>query len=206
MAEVPARETVDVEEAQFLDRLRARDETAFEELVRTQGRRLLAVARRFLGTDEDAQDTVQDAFLSAFRNLDRFEGGSRLSTWLHRIVVNAALMKLRTRRRRPEESIEPLLPAFADDGHHLERISSWDEPVDEALERAETRRLVRTLIDELPDSYRTVLLLRDIEGLDTAETALALGLTPTAVKVRLHRARQALRTKLALHFGGGQRP
>ncbi|MFN2445671.1 MAG: sigma-70 family RNA polymerase sigma factor [Vicinamibacterales bacterium] len=114
-------------------------------------------------------------------------------------------MKLRTRRRRPEESIEPLLPAFADDGHHRDRISSWDEPVDEALDRAETRRIVRALIDELPESYRTVLLLRDIEGLDTAEAASALGLTSAAVKVRLHRARQALRTKLAPHFGG-ERP
>ncbi|MCA1585854.1 MAG: sigma-70 family RNA polymerase sigma factor, partial [Acidobacteria bacterium] len=189
MAEVPARQSVDVNEVQLLARLRAGDEAAFEELVRTQGRRLFAVARRLLATDDDAQDTVQDAFLSAIRNLDRFEGGSRLSTWLHRIVVNAALMKLRTRRRRPEESIEPLLPAFADDGHHRDRISSWDEPVDEALDRAETRRIVRALIDELPESYRTVLLLRDIEGLDTAEAASALGLTSAAVKVRLHRAR-----------------
>ncbi|MFN2445670.1 MAG: sigma factor [Vicinamibacterales bacterium] len=86
MAEVPARQSVDVNEVQLLARLRAGDEAAFEELVRTQGRRLFAVARRLLATDDDAQDTVQDAFLSAFRNLDRFEGGSRLSTWLHRIV------------------------------------------------------------------------------------------------------------------------
>jgi RNA polymerase sigma-70 factor (ECF subfamily) len=191
-----------IDETELLERLRAGDEAAFEYLVRTQAGRLLAVARRILGSDEEARDAVQDAFLRAFRGLEGFEGGSRLSTWLHRIAVNAALMKLRTRRRKPEESLEPLLPAFRDDGHHREQFASWAEPVDQSLERAETRALVRRMIDELPESYRTVLLLRDIEGLDTGEAAAALGLTPNAVKIRLHRARQALRTLLAPHFQG----
>jgi RNA polymerase sigma-70 factor (ECF subfamily) len=203
MAEVPASEAgVGVDDKRLLERLRGGDEAAFEELVRSHGQRMFAVARRIVATDEDARDVVQDAFLSAFRSLHRFEGGSRLSTWLHRITVNAALMKLRTRRRKPEESIEPLLPAFSDEGHFVERFASWDTPVDQALEKAETRRVVRGLIDELPDAYRTVLLLRDIEGLSTEETATALSVTPAAVKVRLHRARQALRTRLAPHFGG----
>jgi RNA polymerase sigma-70 factor, ECF subfamily len=203
MAEVPASEAgVGVDDKRLLERLRGGDEAAFEELVRSHGQRMFAVARRIVATDEDARDVVQDAFLSAFRSLHRFEGGSRLSTWLHRITVNAALMKLRTRRRKPEESIEPLLPAFSDEGHFVERFASWDTPVDQALEKAETRRVVRGLIDELPDAYRTVLLLRDIEGLSTEETATALSVTPAAVKVRLHRARQALRTRLASHFGG----
>jgi RNA polymerase sigma-70 factor (ECF subfamily) len=110
-------------------------------------------------------------------------------------------MKLRTRKRKPEQSIETLLPAFLDDGHHEERFQSWEEPVDQALERAENRVLVRRQIDALPESYRTVLVLRDIEGLDTEETANMLGLTVNATKIRLHRARQALRTMLAPHFG-----
>jgi RNA polymerase sigma-70 factor (ECF subfamily) len=191
-----------IDETELLERLRAGDEAAFEYLVRTQAGRLLAVTRRILGSDEEARDAVQDAFLRAFRGLEGFAGGSRLSTWLHRIAVNAALMKLRTRRRKPEESLEPLLPAFRDDGHHREQFASWAEPVDQSLERAETRALVRRMIDQLPESYRTVLLLRDIEGLDTGEAAAALGLTPNAVKIRLHRARQALRTLLAPHFEG----
>jgi RNA polymerase sigma-70 factor (ECF subfamily) len=146
---------------------------------------------------------VQDAFFCAFRSLGKFEGGCALSTWLHRIVVNAALVKLRTRRRRPEESIEPLLPRFLEDGHHVARPSEW-MPADLLLERRETRELVRAAIDRLPESYRTILLLRDIEEMDTEETARALDITPTAAKVRLHRARQALRTLLDPEMRGGR--
>jgi RNA polymerase sigma-70 factor (ECF subfamily) len=188
------------DEATLIAQLRAGDERAFEQVVRAYGGRLLAVARRIVGTEEDARDVVQDAFLNAFRSLDRFEGNAKLSTWLHRIVVNAALMKLRTRKRKPEQPIDALLPGFQDDGHFEERFQSWEEPADQALERAETRELVRKQIDALPESYRTVLVLRDIEGLDTEETASMLGLTVNATKIRLHRARQALRTMLAPHF------
>jgi RNA polymerase sigma-70 factor, ECF subfamily len=191
--------TVDDESA-LIAQLRAGDEAAFEQVVRSYGGRLLAVARRIVNSEEDARDVVQDAFLNAFRSLDRFEGQAKLSTWLHRIVVNAALMKLRTRKRKPEQSIETFLPSFLDDGHHEERFQSWDEPVDKLMERAENRELVRKRIDELPESYRTVLVLRDIEGLDTEETANVLGLSVNATKIRLHRARQALRTMLAPHF------
>lgn len=188
------------DEATLIAQLRAGDEAAFEQVVRAYGGRLLAVARRIVGTEEDARDVVQDAFMNAFRSLDKFEGHAKLSTWLHRIAVNAALMKLRTRKRKPEQSIETLLPSFLEDGHYEERFKSWDEPVDKLIERAETRELVRKQIDALPDSYRTVLVLRDIEGLDTEETANVLGLSVNATKIRLHRARQALRTMLAPHF------
>jgi RNA polymerase sigma-70 factor, ECF subfamily len=191
---------IDADDAALVSRLRAGDDTAYEQVVRTYSGRLLAVTRRILGTEEDARDAVQDAFLNAFKSFDRFEGNAKLSTWLHRIAVNAALMKLRTRKRKPEQSIEGMLPSFLDDGHHEERFASWDEPVDKALERAETRDLVRKKIEELPDSYRTVLVLRDIEGLDTEEAAKMLGLSPNAAKIRLHRARQALRTLLSPHF------
>jgi len=192
------------EDVSLVTRLRGGDDEAFELVVRTYSGRLLAVTRRILGNDEDARDAVQDAFLSAFRSLDRFEGGSLLSTWLHRIAVNAALMRLRTRRRKPEESIEHLLPVYKDDGHHQERFSSWTEPADVSMTRAENRALVRRCIDALPDTYRTVLVLRDIEELDTEETARALGISGNAVKIRLHRARQALRTLLAPHFRSAQ--
>jgi RNA polymerase sigma-70 factor (ECF subfamily) len=177
---------------QLLSRLRAGDDPAYEELVRKETPHLLAVARRLLRNDEDAQDAVQQAFLSAFRALPAFNGQSRLTTWLHRIVTNAALMKLRTRGRRPEESIEELLPNFVDDGHHVEQFSEWTLPADARMVRHETRTHVRAAIDRLPDSYRTVLLLRDIEELSTEETAQALGVTSNTVKIRLHRARQAL--------------
>ncbi|HET7220907.1 MAG TPA: sigma-70 family RNA polymerase sigma factor [Vicinamibacterales bacterium] len=178
-------------ETVLLARLRQQDEAACEELVRAQSGRLLSVARRILRNDEDARDAVQEGFMSAFRALPDFNGQSRLSTWLHRIVVNAALMKIRTRTRRPEESIDDLLPRFLDDGHHAEPTSDWVSAT-ELIEQRETRERVRAAIDRLPESYRTVLILRDIEELDTSETAGALGLTPNTVKIRLHRARQAL--------------
>jgi len=188
------------DEASLVAQLRAGDQAAFEQVVRSYGGRLLAVARRIVGSEEDARDVVQDAFMNAFKSLDRFEGNAKLSTWLHRIVVNAALMRLRTRKRKPEQSIESMLPSFLDDGHHEERFQSWDEPIDKIMERAENRELVRKQIDALPEGYRTVLVLRDIEGLDTEETANVLGLSVNATKIRLHRARQALRSLLAPHF------
>jgi RNA polymerase sigma-70 factor (ECF subfamily) len=190
-------------EDQLLQQLRAGDEAAYEILVRTYSGRMLSVARRLLACEEDARDAVQEAFIAAFRSLDRFEGAARVSTWLHRIVVNACLMKLRSGRRKPEESIEPLLPTFQEDGHHSIKPSQWAMDAHSALEQEERRLLVRAKIAELPDTYRTILVLRDIEGLDTDEAARMLEITTTAVKVRLHRARQALRTLLDPHFRGG---
>jgi RNA polymerase sigma-70 factor, ECF subfamily len=185
-----------LDEPALVAALKAGHEWAFEVLIRQHGSRLLAVARRFTRNEEDAQDVVQSAYLSAFRAIQEFEGHCLLSTWLHRIVVNTALMKLRSRRRKPEESIETLLPGFQDDGHHVEQFSDWSAPADTLLERQRTRATVRACIMQLPDNYRIVLLLRDIEERSTQEVAEALGMTATAVKVRLHRARQALSTLL----------
>ena len=185
-----------VDEQKLVEQLRAGNEAAYEQLVRIHGGRLLAVAQRYLRNEDDARDAVQEAFLAAFRSIDRFREGARVSTWLHRIVVNAALMKLRSRRRKPEESIDDLLPGFLPDGHQENPAVRWREMPDAALERGEIRRRVRDAIGQLPESYRIVLLLRDIEELDTEETAAALEMSTNAVKTRLHRARQALRTLL----------
>jgi RNA polymerase sigma-70 factor (ECF subfamily) len=185
---------------ELVEALRAGNATAYEDLVRLHGGRLLSVARRLLGSEEDARDALQEAFLNAFRSIDRFAGDSLLSTWLHRIVVNVSLMKLRRRKRKPEESLDHLLPAFKDDGHFEERFESGTEPADERLARREVQAAVREAIDRLPEHYRTVLLLRDIEGMGTADVADELEITPNAVKLRLHRARQALRTLLAPRF------
>ncbi|HVP31360.1 MAG TPA: sigma-70 family RNA polymerase sigma factor [Myxococcota bacterium] len=190
-------------ERKLLARLRGGEEAAFAELVKRHGGRMLTVAQRMLRHHEDARDAVQEAFLSAFRALDRFEGNARLSTWLHRIVVNAALMKLRTQRRKPEASIDELLPTFLEDGHAAEPSTPWREGSDETLSRRETRDLVRRSIDRLPESYRTILILRDVEELDTEETASLLGVSVNAAKTRLHRARQALRAILDPHFRAG---
>ncbi|MCI0659116.1 MAG: sigma-70 family RNA polymerase sigma factor [Acidobacteria bacterium] len=191
------------EEARLVCALRAGEDSAYEELVRLHTGRLLAVARRFVRNPEDAQDVVQEAFISAFRSLDRFEGTARLSTWLHRIVVNAALMRLRSRRRAPEDSIEDLLPKFLEDGHAEHSSREWGMSGEEAIQQAQTRQLVRQCIERLPESYRLVLILRDIEEMDTEEAAKLMGITANAVKIRLHRARQALRGLLDPHFREG---
>ena len=183
-------------DAALLAQLRAGDDAAFAALVRRESGKLLAVARRILRSEEEAQDAVQDALLSAFQNLARFEGNARLSTWLHRITVNAALMRLRSRKRRREDAIEELLPSFAEDGHHASPVLGFSAGAEDEIASAQVAAIVRAAIDELPESHRVVLVLRDIEGLDTAEAAAALGIGPDAAKMRLHRARQALRTLL----------
>jgi RNA polymerase sigma-70 factor (ECF subfamily) len=189
-------------EAALVAGLRAGDAAAYEEMVRRHLPRMLATARRVVGNEEDARDAIQDAFLSAFRALDSFEGQSRLSTWLHRIAVNAALMKLRSKRRRPERPITDLLPRFTEDGHQAEPAAPWPG-VERMLVAEETRAVVRQAIDQLPEGYRTVLVLRDIEGMDTEETARQLEVGEGVVKTRLHRARQALRALLDPLFRGG---
>lgn len=189
-----------IDESALLDALKAGDEDAYETVVRVYGGRLLAVARRLVLNEEDARDVLQSAYLSAFRSIGRFEGASQLSTWLHRIVVNTALMKLRTRQRKPEQSIDDLLPAFQEDGHHVEQFSDWTIPADTLLLREEARATVRHCIARLPDQYRSVLVLRDLEELSTQDVADTLGMTTTSVKVRLHRARQALATLLRREF------
>ena len=180
------------DEAEFVAGLRRGDDAAFELLVRTYGGRLLQVARRFL-SEEDARDALQEAFLSAFKAIHRFDGKARISTWLHRIVVNAALMRLRKKSTQREESLEPLLPSFLEDGHRADPGPAWPDNPEKVAGREQMRGIVRSAIDQLPPKYRNVVLLRDIEELSGAETGELLGLTPNAVKVRLHRARRALR-------------
>ena len=187
----------DEDERALAEGLRAGDPRVFEQMVRTYGGRMLSVARRILRDEDDARDAVQDAFISAYRAREQFQATAKISTWLHRIAVNAALMKLRSRRRIQETPIDDLQPAFDATGHHAERFTSWEEPADVAVSRRETAGFVREAIAQLPESNRSVLLMRDIEGRDTAETARALGLTTNAVKIRLHRARLALRAILA---------
>jgi RNA polymerase sigma-70 factor, ECF subfamily len=191
-------------DARLVVGMRAGEEPCFEQCVERHGPRMLAVARRLLANEEDAQDAVQEAFLSAFQAIERFDGRSQLGTWLYRIAINAALGKLRCRRVADRTSIDDLLPRFKEDGHQLEPATAWGEATEVALERDETRAAVRLAIGNLPETYRTVILLRDIDGLETEETARLLDVTAGVVKTRLHRARQALRTLLDERFRRGE--
>jgi RNA polymerase sigma-70 factor (ECF subfamily) len=180
-------------EQSLLEGLRAGDEASYELLVRTWSGPMLAVARRIVGDEQDALDCVQDAFLQVFRNVAGFEGRSSLGTWLHRIVANAALSKLRKRNRTPTELSAELLATFDSTGHRIGRQERCSSSAEELIDRAETREFVQRQIALLPDQYRVVLVLRDIEGFDTAEAAEMMGITETLLKVRLHRARTALK-------------
>lgn len=184
------------DDSALVERLRRGEEAAFRELVESRGPRLLAAARRLMGDEHEAQDCLQDAFIRAFRAIGRFEGRSMLSTWLHRIVINVCMTRLAARTRRAEESIDDLLPGFDEDGWRSDAVPAAERGVESIVAEQENRVLIRTAIDQLPENYRTVIMLRDLEELDTAETAEVLGITTTAVKLRLHRARAALRAKL----------
>lgn len=179
-----------------LGQVQAGDPTACEAFVRKHTPRMLAIAKRYFRCEHDRADAVQDAFVSAFRAVGGFEGNADVSTWLHRITVNACLMKLRGKARRPAVSIDDLLPTFDETGHHARRVLRWDEDVDQCFGDGDMQRRVRDAIERLPDTYREVLVLRDVEGFDTETTAQILGTTQANVKVRLHRSRQALRTLL----------
>jgi RNA polymerase sigma-70 factor (ECF subfamily) len=188
-------------EADLVERVCAGNAAASEALVRRHGGRMLQVARRFMRCEQDAADVVQEAFCSAFQSIGSFAAGSRLSTWLHRITVNAALMKIRSRSRRPETSLDGL-PTFDATGHHVRPVPEWSRDAVERASSRETQAQVRACIARLPDSYRVVLLLRDIEELDTATVATMLDCSIANVKTRLHRARQALRGLLEPLFDG----
>jgi RNA polymerase sigma-70 factor, ECF subfamily len=193
-------------DAALLARLRTGDDAAYAEWVRANSGRMLAVARRMLRNEDEAEDAVQEAFTQAYRALPRFEGHALLSTWLHRIVVNACLIRLRRRRRHGELSLEDLLPRFSEDGHRLDVADPWPSDPLAELEAKDVRTAVRAAIDRLPERHRCVLLLRDIEGRSGEETAECLGIRPDAVKMRLHRARQALRGLLDPQLAGRGMP
>ncbi|WP_299622422.1 RNA polymerase sigma factor [Pelagibius sp.] len=183
-------------EEEMIAGLRAGDEAQATRFVRANIGWMRAVAFRLLRDDGLADDCVQDALIKALRNIGKFEGRSKLKTWLHRITVNEALMKLRSRKRLEEDLIDPLLPDFDENTCRIEAPWTRRISAEEILSQAERRQLVLSKIGELPESYRIVLMLRDIEELDTAEVAEALGITEGNVKVRLHRARAALKKLL----------
>lgn len=191
------------EEAQLLAGLRRRDPAMFEQLVRRYGGAFLAKARRYMDSPADAADVVQESFLAVYEGIDRFAGESLLSTWMQRIVINKCLMRLRTRKRHGEVAIDDLLPRFLPDGHQVKETPAWRPGADTELEQHHIRTQVRAAIDRLPAPYRTVLLLRDIEEIDTDEAAQLLDISEGALRVRLHRARQALRALLEPLFVDG---
>ncbi|MDX2131268.1 MAG: sigma-70 family RNA polymerase sigma factor [Planctomycetota bacterium] len=190
------------DEAALVRGLRARDERAYEHLVRTVGGRLLAVARRICASEADAEDAVQEAFVSALRAIDEFDGRAAVSTWLHRIVVNAALAKARRDRTRRERPIDDLMPRFTE-GHHAESPRRWEDVTPGGGVPIEEAEAVRRALDTLPEEFRSVLVLRDIEGMESKAVAVALGISDALVRQRLHRGRLALMKLLEAQMARG---
>ena len=187
---------VGINEHEFINGLRNGDPGCYETLVRQYGGQMLAVARRYLKDEVEAQDCVQDAYLQAFRNIYKFQQRSSLKSWLHRIVVNSALMKIRSRKRHPEEFIEDNPSKFDSNGFRMGNESGITLSVEMLAVKKETREMIRRCIDQLPEHARILLLLRDIEGYTTSETATLLGISNGAVKTGLHRARGKLKLLL----------
>jgi len=169
---------------------------ATEMFVRANAPWMMALARRILKDGGLAEDAVQNAFANVFRKLGSFEGRSTAKTWIHRIVVNQSLMLLRKRNRLQEEPIDDLLPVFDDNGCRFEDPWTVLETPETIFLQSQARQKIVELIDQLPDAYRVIVILRDMEEMPTTEVADVLKLSEANVKVRLHRARAALKKLL----------
>ncbi len=191
--------TLSEAEAKLVERLAQKDESALREVLSGHRDRIYNLALRITGSVEDAEEVTQDTFLRMMDKIEQFEGRSTLGTWVYRMGTNLALMKRRSSTRRPEQSWEDPMEAFTEEGLHVAPIRKWRGSVLD-IQKEETGRAVRDAIDKLPDEYRTVVVLADLEGQSRQEIADALELSIPAVKSRLHRARLALRKMLAADF------
>jgi RNA polymerase sigma-70 factor (ECF subfamily) len=188
----------------LVERLRDGDAAALETLMECYGSRVYRVARGITRTDADAEEVVQDVFLTLARKIDNFEGRSALGTWIYRVATNAALLRRRSKRTQLEVSLEEHMPTFKEDGHRegdrSYLLADWSATPEAELLNNEARSVLRTAIDRLPEPYRAVLVLRDVEELSNEEAAQILGDSIASVKSRLHRARMALREQLTRHL------
>lgn len=186
------------DEAALVARAKAGDDAAFSELVNHYERRIFRTARNITQNDEDAEDVLQEAFLKAYSNLDNFQGNSKFYTWLVRITVNEALMKLRKRKTDRSVSLDEQLDTGEDTV--IREIAVWDGSPEQRYSQEEIREILDREIATLEPIYRSVFQLRDVDELSTEETAEALGISVPAVKSRLLRARLQLREKLTRIF------
>lgn len=200
-AKRPAIEGQDAIEKRLIERVLTGESEAFYELVRPYEKPIYAVALAMVKNRTEAEDVAQDAVLKAFVNLRRFRKESKFSTWLTQITINEARMRLRKARRRVHESIDESA-AGEDKEYRPKDLADWREIPTEVLERKELRDALKRALAELPEKYREVLILRDIQHMDTAQTASILNISIVAVKSRLLRARMQMRDALAPGIDG----
>jgi len=181
--------------------LRRGDPAAAEHLVAAYSDRAIRLATGITGSAQDAEEVVQDAFLSVIQKIDTFRGDAAFGSWLYRIVANGAYQRCRRRRRRGDDvSLDKLLPVFDQAGRHVAPVADWSVIIHDPARQTELRMVLSSAIDQLPPDYRTVVLMRDVEGLPHRQIAEALGLTVVNVKMRVHRARLFLRKRLDEHL------
>ncbi len=190
----------EVTEEQLVKDLQAGRTGSFEQLANLYQKKIYALSFNLTRNATDSQDVTQDVLLTLFRKGHTFQGKSAFSSWVYRITVNASYMKLRSRKKEPNVSIEELLPSFNGSGFQQEKIQDWSENTESLLFDNETRGIIQKAVDSLPDKEKVVFILRDVEGLSTEKVSNILDLTIPAVKSRLHRARLFLRKKLANYF------
>ncbi|MFQ5859584.1 MAG: RNA polymerase sigma factor [Anaerolineae bacterium] len=190
------------EEQSLVRRLKAGDQNALETLFRRHGPRVYRQAIRLVGNEADAEEVLQDVFLTLYEKAKTFRGDAAFSTWLYRLTLNEALTRLRRRKRSKEAFFEDYLPQYQADGHHLVRpVVDWSNDLERRLVSKEVHQLLREALDQLRPVDKAVVVLSDLEGIPNREVGKALGLSVPAVKTRLHRARLFLRGKLAVSLG-----
>ena len=171
-----------------------------ERIFREHGPRVYSLARRMLGNDADAEDVTQDVLLQVVRKLDTFRGDANIATWLHRVTVNAALAHRKKRAQRASREQHEPFDLFQSNGHHAQPVKPWSINPATQVEQQETSQLIEKAIADLPEAYRDVYLLADVEGMQNSEIGELLDLSVPAVKSRLHRGRLEMRHSLAKHF------
>lgn len=193
----------DHDEFALVERLKRGDTQAFDAIFNLYSPKLFKVAQKILGEAADTEEVIQDVFLTVFHKAKTFRGNARLSTWLYRLTVNAALGQLRRRKRNREVSYEDYLPQFQKDGHHLVTpVVDWSTDLHERYAEQELRARLKQALDQLRPVDKAVVILSDMEGFSDREVAETLKLSVPAVKTRLHRARLFLRGRLAADLGG----
>ena len=191
--------SIEFSESELVRRTRKADPQAYAYLVNHYQERVTRVLYPILKNPMDVEEVAQDVFLTVFAKIDQFRQVSSLATWIHRIAVNAALMRKR-RQKTADISLDEELPSFDVLGRIEGEINDWSHLLDDPALRRENRTVIEAAIDQLDDKYRTVFILREVEEFSTAATAQMLGLGSAAVKTRLHRARLFLRRELASYF------
>jgi RNA polymerase sigma-70 factor (ECF subfamily) len=173
---------------------------AYDKLAEIYQKKIYGLSFHLTRNQMDAQDVTQEVLLTLFRKINMFQGKSAFSSWVYRIAVNASYMKLRSKKKEPNVSIDELMPSFNSAGFQQEKIQDWSENTESLLFTKETRDVINKAVDLLPEKEKVVFLLRDVEGLSSEKTGEILDLTVPAVKSRLHRARLFLRKKLSNYF------